>query len=117
MKIMSTIEHEPTGSVPNPPTDHEEKKIYKLPQSTYKLEKQFLPKQDETLEKAFMRKIQEISYESSRFRDVLTVMGYKIGRNDIAKFFKMRKKSFKDAPSERVSKVQAALGKFHFRNP
>jgi len=112
MKIMSTIEHEPTGSVPSPPTTniesetseskHEEKKIF---QSTYKLEKQFLPRHDETPEKAFMRKIQEISFESSRFRNVLSIMGVKIKRNNIVKFSKRL-----------ISKVQASLGKFHFQN-
>ena len=98
---MPRIEHEPISSVPNPPTKHEEKKIF---QSTYKLEKQFLPRHDETPEKAFRRKIQEISYESSRFRDVLNIMGIKISRNDIVKFSKGL-----------ISKVQAA-GKFHFQN-
>ena len=116
---MSVNEHEPTSSIGwirtllrerNRPIKHEEKKIF---QSTYKLEKQFLPRNDETLEKAFMRKIQEISYESSRFRDVLTIMGIEISRNDIIKFFKMTTKSFK---LTRISKVQAALGKFHLRN-
>ena len=108
---MSVNEHEPTSSIGwirtllrerNRPIKHEEKKIF---QSTYKLEKQFLPRNDETIEKALMRKIQEISYESSRFRDVLTIMGIKISQNDIVKFSKGL-----------ISKVQAASGKFHFQN-
>ena len=99
---MSRIEHEPISSIPNPSTKHEEKKIF---QSTYKLEKQFLPEHDETPEKAFGRKIQEISYESSRFRDVLAIMGIKISRNYIVKFSKGL-----------ISKVQAGSGKFHFQN-
>ena len=100
---MSTIEHEPVSSVSAQPTEHEEKKIF---QSTYKLEKQFLPRHDETPEKAFIRKIQEISYESSRFRNVLAIMGIKINRNiNIVKFSKRL-----------ISKVQASTGKFHFQN-
>lgn len=112
---MSIKMDAPTSSVPNAPTKHGKNKIF---QSTYNLEKQFLPRQDETLERAFMRKIQEISYESSRFRGVLTFMGIEISQNEIVKFYKMTKKSFKHAAQkvashELISKVQAAVGRFH----
>ena len=74
----------PTSSVPNGRTKHGKNKIF---QSNYNLEKQFLPRQDETPKLAFLRKIQEIAYESSRFRDVLTFMGIEIHRNEIVKFY------------------------------
>ena len=109
--------------VPDAATQNEKKKIF---QSNYKLEKQFLPRHDEKIPEKenstnrkihLMRKIQEIAYESSRFRGVLTFMGIECGRKGILKYFKMTMKNSEAVQKlKKVSKIQAAVGKFHFFN-
>ena len=64
-----------------------------------------------------MRKIHEIAYEFSRFRGVLNFMGIESGRTGILKYFKMSMKNSKAVPKFRkISKIQAAVGKFQFFN-
>ena len=109
--------------VPDVATQSEKKKIF---QSNYKLEKQFLPRHDEKIPEKenstkrkihLMRKIQEIAYESSRFRGVLTFMGIECGRKGILKYFKMTMKNSEAVQKlKKVSKIQAAVGKFQFFN-
>jgi len=113
--------------VPDAATQSEKKKIF---QSNYKLEKQFLPRHDEKIPENenstkrkihLMRKIQEIAYprncESSRFRGVLTFMGIECGRKGILKYFKMTMKNSEAVQKlKKVSKIQAAVGKFRFFN-
>lgn len=109
--------------VPDAATQNEKKKIF---QSNYKLEKQFLPRHDEKIPEKenstkrkihLMRKIQEIAYESSRFRGVLTFMGIECGRKGILKYFKMTMKNSEAVQKlKKVSKIQAAVGKFQFFN-
>ena len=120
MQIMSTRVDQ-AKQVPDAATQNEKKKK-EFFQSNYKLEKQFLPRHDEEIPSTkrkihLMRKIQEIAYESSRFRGVLTFMGIESGRKGILKYFKMTVKNSEAVPKlKKVSKIQAAVGKFQFFN-